>query len=266
MLAALGSLHLRLADQDRYTAENISAASTYFRELQNLLIIMQDLPLTPFESAWMGQHLNEITGNGMHLQYLQQQYASRDFDPEHVYLWLESAKILLLNIQAQQGTKAPVFWKYCADRLVETEFAPLQDEGSAIAKEWSAHQSAAEGNLRYKVSIARSMGVFQELLAELNIGSYHYWIADQNLYVFQLDGESGQLYRKNWTEADKKSLDGSHSLLPELQAQEESGRNGLVLFPTQELAMFPFEQVPVREKQLLGNSFKLYRHLCASSW
>jgi len=199
MLAALGSLNVRLADQDRYTAENISAASTYFRELQNLLTIMQDLPLTPFESAWMGQHLNEVIGNGMHLQYLQQQYASRDFDPEHVYLWLESAKILLLNIQAQQGTKAPVFWKYCADGLVETEFAPLQDEGSAIAKEWSAHQSAAEDNLRYKVSTARPMGAFQELLAELNIVSYHYWIADQNLYVFHLDGESVQLYRKNWT-------------------------------------------------------------------
>lgn len=273
LLAVMGKAHTLLAAQDRHTVDNINAAQTCFQKLEAHLTQLMTNPLTPFEMAWLDRHLEEVVNSGVQHLYLQQQYASLEFSIEGAYQWFESAKIALLQFHSQQKNTAPAFWKYRAYRL-KKEF-PYGIDGSkassAVAEAWGRFRSEQAKQLRYQLNTALSWTAFQELMSDLELGSYHYWIADEYLYVLQLHADAGRLYRTSWSLAGTGSLKDApgqltmQSLFPDVEAFNDAQVKGLALFPVQQLSMYPFGQI--RSEDLsLGKTFPVYRHLCATSF
>lgn len=274
LLAALGQAHTSLAAQDRHTIDNIEAAAEYFQALEKQLKHLLTVPLTPFEAAWLDQGLEQVITSVVQHLYLQQQYAHQDFSVPVAFQWFETAKISLLQLHAQRNNTAPAFWKYRAHRL--EQHGPYGVKGtklsSAVAQAWSRFQSKQADQQRYTLNELLPWAAFQELMAELKLGSYHYWVAEAHLYVLQLDAGGGRLYRTNWEASAIQRGNriqerlSPQALFPDIQAFKTAGVESLVLFPLQKLAMLPFGQMEAGEGKRIGNTFSVYRHLCATTF
>jgi hypothetical protein len=269
LLYALGQAHTLLASQDRHTIDNIEAGTDYYAELQERLKHLVSKPLTPFEAHWLKNHLQGIINSGMQHLYLQQQYVREGFSVEGAYNWFEFAKVTLFNFHDVEACTAPAFWKYRSQRL-ENAY-PYEDSrpsgaSSAVAEVWAGFRSEQATQVRYKVE-HRPLQEFEAVLASLSLWSYHYWVADQNLYVFQLGAETGRLYRKH-IEADQngqiKSLSGQ-TLFPGLEALDDGEISGVLVLPSHQLAMYPFSKAEL-ETGNVSNTYSIYRHLCAASF
>jgi len=269
LLYALGQAHTLLASQDRHTIDNIEAGTDYYAELQERLNHLVSKPLTPFETHWLKNHLQGIVNSGMQHLYLQQQYVREDFSLEDAYDWFEFAKVTLFNFHDVEACSAPAFWKYRSQRLENAyPYGDSRPSGasSAVAEVWAGFRSEQATQVRYKVE-HRPLQEFEALLASLGLWSYHYWVADQDLYVFQLGAGTGRLYRKH-IEADQngqiKSLRGQ-TLFPGLEALNEEEISGVLVLPSHQLAMYPFSKAEL-ETGNVSDAYSIYRHLCAASF
>lgn len=269
LLYALGQAHTLLAGQDRHAIDNIIAGTDYYAELQDRLGHLVSKPLTPFEAHWLKNHLEGIVNSGMQHLYLQQQYVRKDFSVEGAYHWFEFAKVALFDFHDVEASTAPAFWKYRSHRL-ENAY-PYEADGasgasSAVAEVWAGHRSKEAAQVRYAVE-QKPLQEFETVLAALNLRSYHYWIAGQDLYVLQLGAGAGRLYRKTIEPEQNgqiRSLSGQ-TLFPGLEASDAAGISGILVLPSHQLAMYPFSRIAFGEGTV-ADTYVLYRHLCAASF
>lgn len=269
LLYALGQAHTLLAGQDRHTIDNIKAGTDYYAELQDRLKLLLSKPLTPFEAYWLKHHLEGIVSSGMRHLYLQQQYVRDGFSVADAYNWVEFGKVALFNFHDVEACTAPAFWKYRAHRLDNAypyENGRASGAISAVGEVWAGLRSQQATQLRYKVE-HRPLQEFEAVLSSLSLWSYHYWVADQNLYVLQLGAGAGRLYRKHIETSQNgqiKSLHGK-TLFPGLESKRSGETSGLLVLPSHKLAMYPFGKTEL-EKGSISDTHVIYRHFCAASF
>lgn len=269
LLYAMGQVHTLLAGQDRHTIDNIKAGTEYYAELQNRLELLLSKPLTPFEAHWLKNHLEDIFNSGIQHLYLQQQYVRDGFSVEDAYNWFEFGKVAFFNFHDVEACTAPAFWKYRSQRLDNAypyENGRASGVISAVGEVWAGLRLQQATQLRYKVE-HRPLQEFEAVLASLSLRSYHYWVADQNLYILQLGAGIGRLYRKH-IEIDQngqiKSLSG-RTLFPGLEALDNREISGLLVLPSHQLAMYPFNKAEL-ETGSVSEAYLIHRHLCAASF